>query len=104
MSKRAKVILAILAAVYLLGYLGLRESHVIVHRSSYYTDPEGVRRTSSHFVQAGGPYKEEPELSTVLVKLGVAFIYLPPIVAERMYWLITVPMDSVWPYTPAPEE
>jgi hypothetical protein len=104
MTKRAKSILAILTVVYLLGYLGLRESHVIIHRSSYYTDPEGVMRTSSHFVQTSGSEEAEPSLGTVLAQLGIAFVYLPPIVAERMYWLLAVPMDSEWPYTLAPEE
>jgi hypothetical protein len=85
--------------IYLLGYLGLRESHYIVHRSIYYTDAEGVLRTSSHFVQTRAPGPEGPDLGTVLVQLGVAFIYLPPMVVERMYWLVTIPMDSEWPYT-----
>jgi len=99
MSKRGKLILVALMVIYLLGYLGLRESHYIVHRSSYYTDDEGVLRTSSHFVQTGSPDEKDPSLGTVLVQLGLAFVYLPPIVVERMYWLIVEPMDSEWPYT-----
>lgn len=101
MSKRGKLILLALTVIYLLGYLGLRESHYVVHRSIYYTDTEGVLRTSSHFVQTGAPSEEEPRVGATLVQLGVTFIYLPLISVERIYWLVVEPMDSEWPYTPA---
>jgi len=104
MSKRGKLILAALTVIYLLGYLGLRESHYIVHRSSYYTDAEGVVRTSTHFVQTGSPDQTDPSVGTVLVQLGVTFIYLPPISVERIYWYVAEPVDSEWPYTAALEK
>ena len=102
MKNRGKLILLAFLLIYLLGYVGLRQTHYIVHRAGYYTDTEGVKRVGAHYIQTT-PKEGEPQASDLLVKMGVVFFYLPFTVPERLYWYATVPKDSVWPYPP-PED
>lgn len=98
MTKRGKLILLACAVVYALGYVGLRETHFILHRSTYYTDEQGVARTLAHFVETGdfGPLSKQRGF--LVFQLGVVFFYLPPTLSERLYWYLAVPLGSEWPY------
>ncbi len=99
MTKKGKLILLAFVIIYSLGYVGLRASHFIVHRSTYYTDEQGVMRTLAHFVETGdfGPLSQNRGF--LVFQLGVVFFYLPPTLSERLYWYGSVPLGSEWPYT-----
>lgn len=98
MTSKKNIILLALAIIYCASYLGLRATHVIVHRTAYSTDSEGVARTFYHFVQSGDPTTDEQDSEAFIGDIALAFAFLPALTAERMYWYITIPLDSEWPY------
>lgn len=98
MKKRNKNIILVIIILYILGYLLVRETHLIVHRSGYYSDSQGLLRTATHFVVTGDFGTPTLNLKFSLMQNIFSFIYIPIKFIEKLYWNIVVPIDSPWPY------
>ena len=96
--KNRILIVTFFLALYCFGYLIARYTHLIVHRSGYSTNLQGITLTASHGIAAG-------DFGVPMLSLGfsyfqpvLSYIYLPIRYIERIYWLITNPIGSEWPY------
>lgn len=92
-----KYIIVIFAAIYLLSYVEVRLSHLLVHTSSFSGDRDGDKLTYSHGVSSTDVIGLlQPSLFYTVVLAN--FIYQPLMVAEKMYWYVVEPRESIWQY------
>ena len=97
---RRKFIQLVLCLVYVAGYIGARNTHMIIHRSGFSTDrATGEIETRTHYVTNGdiGIPMFNPTGSLLIVITG--WVYFPMRALEQFAWYLIVPEGSAWPYT-----
>lgn len=97
MTKK-KYILIIFTIIYLLGYIEVRRSHLLVHSSSFISNHDGIKLTDSHKII---PTEVIGLLQPRLFYLGYFshIIYKPLTIIETLYWYGVEPRESIWRYT-----
>ena len=92
-----KYLIVIFAALYLLSYIEVRRSHLLVHTSSFSGEQDGDKITYSHGISPTDVIGLlEPRLFSTVV--FVQLIYSPLMVSEVMYWYLVEPRGSIWQY------
>lgn len=92
-----KYLIVIFVAIYLLSYIEVRRSHLLVHTSSFSGEMDGNKLTYSHGVSPTDVIGLlQPRLFYTV--FFAQLIYKPLMFAEVMYWYVVEPRDSIWQY------
>ncbi len=94
---KKKYVLIIFTIIYLSSYIEVRHRHLLVHSSSFTSNHDGIKLTYSHKILPTDVIGLlQPSLFYTVVLAN--FIYQPLMVAEKMYWYVVEPRESIWPY------
>lgn len=103
LSNNKWVVLVIFAVLYSSAYWAARSSHVLVHRTGYYSDSGQGQKLDGHYISQGnfGSPILSPIFSSALAVS--AFILWPAAQFELVYWHFVAPRGLPW-HSPKPNQ
>ncbi|GAA5445350.1 hypothetical protein Misp06_03552 [Microbulbifer sp. NBRC 101763] len=92
-----KIALLVALAIYLLGYVEIRRSDILVHATGYKSEVGTGKKIYQHSVRRGDFVGSLQPFAAGVGQVAV-WVYGPLRYIELLYWHVSEPIGSEWPY------